>query len=390
MPFILALPEVDAVLMALIAAVFLLGFEPTRRLIRGILSALPVIGSTLARTADDLLTKAWADIASWLNSLVDGVDGLISSLWQPVSSLITSVEFVFESVFFKLSYILTTALPAAIGWLAGAVQTLVAGVRTELLDAISTLATQAFTALEGLGAEIVNVYNVLSAAITSAFNAAEHALSVAANDVVAWAYQAITELTQSIYSTVADVVSWATGTFANLETWAMTAINDAIAWTANEIATVEGLLQTGLSDLQKWVTALWTTAISAPLSVIWDAVQRPANQVVTEIATEYPDIAAQLRGISTTVPADVAAAITSTAAITIPITEWMNRCGMPLCKNLSGFGNDLKELETIIGSGAFLAFVAAAVADPKGTANVFHSVVDDVAKPFIDDVKAAI
>lgn len=378
MPALLAIPAFDAVLLGLICVMMLLAFDPFRHLLSWLLSEIPVIGGAVASWVENAITGVFARLVAWMQGFVNGVTDFLTALWKPLDTLMIQIAHMFESVYFKLQDILVNTIPQAVDFVLATAAQAIDTVRAELSQAITTVYDDLSTAIAQTVSWAQGVFLQLGTEIVDVYNTLQHTISFVGNDIVSWVQTAISSSITSIYGAINDVVSWATQSFATVESAVSTALNDVTSWVATEIAALTGQIATAVNDLEKWVTQLWTTAISQPLSVIWDNIQRPANAVVQEIQTEYPDIANTLQGITSTVPLDIASALTAIGAITIPLTTFVDRCGMPLCKNLTSFGNDLSQIEGLITDGALFAFIAALAADPIGMAHDIESVLTPI------------
>jgi hypothetical protein len=82
--------------------------------------------------------------------------------------------------------------------------------------------------------------------------------------------------------------------------------------------------------------------------------------------------------------------LTAVGAITIPLTQYVERCGIPMCKNLNGFGAELQALLGLIGEGALLAFIIEAATHPEATADDTQAIATDIISPVFDAVKAIV
>jgi len=107
----------------------------------------------------------------------------------------------------------------------------------------------------------------------------------------------------------------------------------------------------------------------------WIAITDEVKALEGVIATDLPDIGALVRAIPRAVPIDIAAAITGTMAIDRVLLRYLEKCGIPNCKNLGGFGNLLKDLINVAEGAALLGLLAQAVRDPEGTAAELDSVI---------------
>ncbi len=99
-------------------------------------------------------------------------------------------------------------------------------------------------------------------------------------------------------------------------------------------------------------------------------------------ATDFPDITAWLKGISTTAATDIAGVTALSVATAGTLARYLERCGMPNCRNLSKIGRDLQDLFALIEGGSFLALIAYMISDPEGAAREAQSVLG----PVVDDI----
>ena len=132
------------------------------------------------------------------------------------------------------------------------------------------------------------------------------------------------------------------------------------------------------------VVAVDTTAAAA-IGTVWPDIVAGVQAVEGVIATDLPDIGAALRDIDLTAPADLLGTLAGVGALSIPMLRYLERCGIPNCRNLGGFGRELRELGSLVEDGALLAFVAELVAHPQDGARLLT---DDVAPVVEGTVRA--
>lgn len=375
---VIALPALAAFALAVAALLATFGFEPTKQILSRFFSNVPLIGGWIASNIDTIVGDAIAGLTGWLGILANPLHHWIQALYRPLQSALDGTSNSFVAVYNKLHQIVNTIIP---------------GVVTNLTDLIGR---EALALTNLIGAEAVALTNLI-ARVAASLTASIAAEATALTSLIAAEAVNLTDLIGSAVSnleaSIARVVSWAQTEIATtaadltgLIAAEATALTNLIGSTA---VNLERSIAGGLSTLEAWTAAQLVAVYDAVFSTLsrgfadvlgplWGAIQRPAEQIREDIAAEYPDVAAQLQAIPGTVPLDVVGAIAALGAITIPLTTFVERCGLPMCKNLSGFANDFNILENLLVDGALFAFIAELARDPGAAATEIKDILQPI------------
>lgn len=131
-----------------------------------------------------------------------------------------------------------------------------------------------------------------------------------------------------------------------------------------------------------------TTDIEHVTHAVWIDLDDAVSAAVGVAATDFPDITAWLRDISTTAATDIAGVTALSVATAGTLARYLEQCGMPNCRNLSKFGRDLQDLFRLFEGGTFLAVLAEMIADPEGAARDVESVVGPIASGVADTARS--
>lgn len=119
--------------------------------------------------------------------------------------------------------------------------------------------------------------------------------------------------------------------------------------------------------------------IGKALADTWPDVITAADGAIAAAGTGLADVTDALRAIPRAVPTSVVEAIAAVTGVSVAATRLAEDCTIPNCRNLSGLGQDLLDLLGVLEDGAFLAMIAALVADPAGTSREVADVLTPIA-----------
>lgn len=325
--------EFVGLIVALMIILLLLAGSHIFRVISGVLSHLPVVGSFIAST-----------IGGWLADTMQHYAALVEA--QAVS---------FSHLFYS----------TAVGlWhLINQVVTNIADVKQWAMDAYST-AENAYTQATAFSVGYINGWvRTLEGEITNAALGAEAGLANLANEALSTATAA-----EALAHALADEVS----------SEAVRLFGQAEAAAAAGTAEAEALAQALADSVQSEAVRLFGTA-EGDITIIQGQVQALPG----EIAQTIPGI---IDGI---VPGIIAGAIPGILAQVIPrvatLEAQADECLEPLCDTvtpnagrLGNLGNLFKNLEDLGIEALFIALAAEAAHDPGAVARDVSAVVDDV------------
>lgn len=122
-----------------------------------------------------------------------------------------------------------------------------------------------------------------------------------------------------------------------------------------------------------------TTDVVTPVAQSIDGLIDDVGKLAGVIGTDLPDIRALVDEIPLSLPLSIAGVTGLSLALSRVAIKYMERCGVPNCRNLSKIGRDLQELFGAIEGAAFLGLVGYMVADPDGAAREAEQVLGSVA-----------
>jgi hypothetical protein len=177
---------------------------------------------------------------------------------------------------------------------------------------------------------------------------------------------------------------------------------------AHDIASVDGRLSataaslsatvaTDVVQLEGKIAAAASSATAAALGVISTDIEHVIARELADItgaigaaegvaAGDFADVLDWIRGIDISKITDIAGVTALTIGITGALTRYLEKCGMPNCRNLSRFGRDLQALFRFVDDAALLALFIDLAVRPEAAAREFVAV---VATPLEDTIGAA-
>jgi hypothetical protein len=170
----------------------------------------------------------------------------------------------------------------------------------------------------------------------------------------------------ALAASYAALGSYVLGQVARLEAYA----RDLALWAVKSAVDVATDWARRYADaLVARVMAALVAATAIALAPAWPRI----IDVIDEIARALPEsLAALLRRIGALprfIPRDLALAIGAIAAIGAVSLDWISRCGLKLCRDLSGVADEFAALQEELIIADIVALVAVAATDPTDTAS---------------------
>lgn len=296
--------------------------------VRGVVSAITAIPIAISNLIGAIEAFAWAHW-SWLHTLItDTIPRLWDSLWTNIANIYHYFNDYITRVYNSLvSYIdwVERYLNSVIAQLQSALVTYIGQIESYLLqtlnNAIASVTAYALSLYNSAVSFIDSIYNqVMSYIGAQVLRLEQYAVSLAN-----WAIQQAVSIAEQYAKQYAD---WAIGVLLNTLTFG----------TATALAPA------------------WPRVIDAI-----DAIGAAIPGVLEDI---LEDIRAIPRVLPLSIPG-ILAALLGAAAVAI---EYVARCGVDLCKNLHGFGDEVAGLNDAILTAGMIAFIVAAVESPEETA----------------------
>jgi len=287
----------------------------------------------------DSTVVAFARLGSWVRWLVHDA---VPSLWNGIFSAIANAVANLTSLIYRIQ----AQLAAALATVQHALEGLIGAVRLSLISYAQAL------------------HRLAMATLTSAIaSVSAYALSLTRAAIDAFTRR-LSDLTHYVLDIRAQLAAYA----YELAQWAVhTATGISIDW-AKKYADQ-------LIDLYNKAIAGGTAIALAPA---WPTALDAIDAISLALPESIAAVLARIGAFPRAIPRDIAAEIGAVAAVSTVAIDWVARCGLDLCRNAKGFGNDLAALEDAALLAAIFELVVEGVADPRGAAN---AIVDDIAEP---------
>jgi hypothetical protein len=353
----------------------------------GLFALLLVVGFILVvEVLDSAITRGgvpWP-ISSGLHLFVAGIKGAfvaffgiffviargaISLFTAPARAfldIVNSVELAIWRLGNAVRDIVYRAIPALwsgiISAVSGAVNNLVKLIAQRYAQAIA----YANAVRAALGLTIANAISGLSALIITLQRNLVNLINQVAANVSAYALALQKVALAALGAVAADLA----GQIAGLRKYLLAYIGQVAQWavtTASGIA-IDWARKYADSLLDAWARAL-SAATAIALTAPWPRVIDAIDDIVRALPDSLAGTLARVGAIPRAIPRDLAIAIGAVAAASAVAVDWVAKCGVPLCRNVLGFGDELAALEEELIIAELLEFIAAAIIDPHDAAD---------------------
>jgi hypothetical protein len=386
---IVAVPVAAAIIVAIMAILLLYSFEQLAKAINQVMPSwhIPGLGS-IRDWIENAITGAVGAVGRYAVNYIHPYLQMILAPIIVAKTWIKEAAQIIEVTYRVCSNIVTVTIPRLykqlVGEIVGRFYYLV-GMLYTIRDQIQTWtmhqihAARAFAAGLVLGAE---------AKAQALFNAA-----------IATVHQVYDYATGYAHTLYAMALTYASQKVLALEASLTAMIGQLRADTVSLFMQARADLLSQVAALRVWTKALVTAETTAIVTGLNGAlitdIQYPLSQVV-ELTDElekvaagaFTDVIGDIRGLTNAMPRDLAGAIATTFALSIPLLKLARDCTVPNCRNLSQVGRDLQALFGLVEDGALLALLAAVAADPEAAASearqLFVSPMTSLANEFAD------
>lgn len=371
-----------AVVIALMAVLILLGSQNLAKWIGSVIpSNLPLIGSWLHNTVVSLAESTVAGITAVLDVTVSPLLSVIEAPLNAVRTLFddayNTVHDLYQTVAhvtkITVPWVIATAQAYTLAKVAAATSTL-----GRLIDAARAYALALATKAEQYAADAVHAAKTDLLSVIDTYVAK---LGVAIDGVRLWAGAEITAARAYAAGLVTTAVSDLTGLLEQLRASTAAAITAVTGLLHTEIAATIRTAETLAADAQAAAIKAVDVEVPHALAGVWTDVLDGVDGAVTAGAGAFDDVLGDLAKLARAVPADVAAATAVTGALAVTVTRYLERCGIPNCRNLSGFGSELQAILGLVGDAAFFALIIELIEHPSDGARtvetLFTGAIDD-------------
>lgn len=368
MPVALALPDLGLVLAAVFLLLIAAALWVLANLLQQSLGRVPVIGSWIVLNIVAVLNDARLAViraaAAAFDAAVDILNWLQSWLWRMFIGLVLWVAQAATTI----NHIATVQVPAlesrveatVLGWVDSAVAAASAALAASI-SAVSravTVAEQDIAAVRA--AALAYAYQLYVQAVTAAAAAVSQAEQAIATDIVALDTTLSAELSNLAGTVAADLATaehYAASLFATAEQDIAAGVATAEQLAFSQVQALQGVVYT---DLETWGTQAIADA--------WPDAQGDINALRGTLGADFPwlnDLLGALGGLGA---AGLLGALIRALAGAHAITRLANDCIVPTCRNLSGLGQDLSQLESAAMDAALIGYLVAAITAPVATA----------------------
>jgi hypothetical protein len=330
----------------------------------------------------DILKIVAVGIASAANAisvfLASIARGALSVFTAPAMALVTSLNatvFAFARLGSWVKWLVRTEVPTLwsglIATVANAVNNLVALANRLYAQAIA-YATALSTMLRQL---IAAGIATATAYALSLYRSAISALNAAIAVTTAYALSLYRNAIAALVSTTANVMAYILAVRNQLANYALGLAQWAVATAIGASNDWAKRYADHLIDLYNRALAGAGALAMAPA---WPHILDAIDSISLALPDSIAAVLARIGAIPRAIPRDLALEIGAATAVGAIAIDWVARCGVSLCRNTKGFGDELAALEDAALIAAIFEMVVEGVANPEGAGKAVH---DDMVGP---------
>lgn len=365
---VLALPAL-AIIGALLALLLLYGARSLTHLLRHLLDiGIPGTSINIGSGIESLLNVALSVVQAYLDDAAAPIAKVISYPVTAAKYILSNIADALSETGVAIRVIKRTFVPHLIAVAVSQLRQWIATVENVLLADIVAARNYALGLVNAARAYALGLANHVYAVLRAALTAAIGMLLAKIATAVASLTHLIAAVQAHVLAVVASVEASLIARIVGLQAWTAAQIQHALAFTAQRFAQAEADIVAAERAAIAESIALVDAGVVHGLSDVWGDVTSAAAAAEGVIAADFPDILAGLRSITRSVPADIAGVAALTGGLSIALTRYLEKCGVPNCRNLSGLGRDLQALLGMAEGLAFAELVAELVHNPAGAA----------------------
>lgn len=345
-------------------------------IIPGISIVTGAIGSAIHWTLQEmggLLTSVARNVVSWIYALPNAIVDIQSAIFGAISRLQRYLRSViYDQIPAAFRAIASTA-QSIIRW----TDALVARMYAQAIGYINAVRALLYgvisRAVASLTRYISDVYRILSIAIATAQIAlARYALSLY-NVAIGFITNIFNTLVRRIELLRQELAAYA----LSLARWAVdTAVRISTDWARRYADYVMNALYQAIN---------FATAIA--IAPAWPRMLEAIDAISLALPESIAAVLARIGAFPRVRPRDLAASIGAIAAVGAVAIDWVAECGLPLCRNVKGFGDELAELQDDALIALIFGMVVEAMANPRAAVDAIH---DDIVTPVRDISREAL
>lgn len=320
--------------------------------VRGIVSAITAIPVAISNIVGAIEAFAWAHW-TWLHTLItDTIPRLWDSLWTQIANV-----YHYYNAYISQIY---NSLTNYIDW-----------VERYLIGLVNSAESALISYIGQIESYLLQTLNSAIASVTA------YALSL---------YNSAISFINSIYN---QLMSYITAQVARLEAYAVSLAN----WAVQQAVSIAEQYAKQYADwaigvLLNTLTFGTATALAPAWPRVIDAIDAIARAIPGTLEGVLEDIRAIPRVLPLSLPGIIAALL---GAIAVAI-EYVAKCGVDICKDLHGFGNEVSGLSDAALTAGMIAFIVSAIESPEATARETDAIAIEplvsVGKGFADVIGA--
>lgn len=338
------------------------------QLLGQVLGQIPLIGGWIQSHFDSSVEdmRRWADSA-W-GYLTHGIAYFSNAARNNVKTMIAQAIHLGGEAYTTAYWLVHTEIPHIAS---GVVGSAVAGVRSEI-GVVSGVVSAHW---DRLVVDLAHVAARFDAVISDYKNrigraAADAAAATAAVDSRLTADLGnIAHQFDHVYDTITAGVAAAEADAARV---AKSLFGTAEADAARALATVEAGIESDISAVAHSIAGVAAGVIATDIEHGVEAITGDLTDAVAGAITAaeggFADVTDWVKQIPFTQALDLAGVTAMSIATAGALTRYLEQCGEPNCRNLSKFGRDLKDLESLLGSADLLQFLIDLIRNPSGFA----------------------
>lgn len=383
----LVVVPIGAVVAAVFALLFMLAWAQWGNTITNSLNIdIPIIGNVIGHAVADLLEATYAILVYWFDHLIDPIVnviiGPIAVLENSLGALKAGMSYVtvaFDNLSLRVLPIqVFDQISFAMNALAD-VEADVDGYAYSLFQTAMADTTSVIESVTQVGAQLENY-------VDTAINHIQAEIDALPSAVL----PDLTSLTNRLEADIANNYSGVESDIAN-------AYSAATSYANNLATTLEGDIAAGINAAETYaqsvavaipqiITTDIANAINGALAGIYTDIDAAITDVIGVAGTDDADVIDALRRIPLSVPLDLTGLAALVGAGSLTMLRFLRDCGIPNCRDLSGFGNDLQNLLTLVDDTAFLGLLVELIhhpnEGPEVVESLFSSSIDSTVSTF--------
>ena len=292
------------------------------------------------------LQSAAADIEHWGERVAQP---FADALGAPVNAavwLFNVVTRTFQALVHAVEHVVTVTIPGVYADLFSRLVGVAQHLQHNLNVAQDFLFERLIGVRDALQSNINRLATITAGAVAGAIGLARHDLAVAQDFLFAKTVQVATDLQHNINTLAAEAAHAISSTAAET-------LQAAEQVAARDAAEAAHLLNVGAA----------TVAAGAIGGLLTDV-----ETLGRDMAGGFADVRGAIADIPAAIPADIAAALATSALATRALTRLARECTVPNCRTVNGAKGFLESLLSGVELDAFIALVAALAADPARAA----------------------